>query len=183
MKEYCKQNVLKEKDTLARRERKFRKGTTGITNMEFLTTFTPKIDAFHIKTRKIKTKAAADLRKIYAEGQDFLPKAQSFRDTIEFWQRIVKRKQGVLTSRTALRLIAKRVKISLQLPPKKTLKQADAKITMAYRAYFKAQLEFPQRREEFQVGLIEVVAEDTEKTAKQVKARMKKRKTPTSHRK
>ena len=59
--------------------------------MEFLTTFNPKIDAFHIKTRKIKTTPAADLRKIYAGGQAFSPKAQPFRDTIEFWQRIVKK--------------------------------------------------------------------------------------------
>ena len=141
-----------------------------------MATFTPKIDAFHIKTRKIKTKAAADLRKIYAGGQDFSPKAQSFKDVIEFWRRIVKRKQGVLTSRTALRVIAKRVKISLQFPKTLTITQAGAKLTMAYQAYFKARLEFPKWREEFQVGLIEAVAKDTGKTAQQVKERMKREK-------
>ena len=95
MKGYCNQNVFKEKAALARREREFKKGTTGTTYSEFLATFTPKIDALHIKTRKIKTKSAKDLRKIYASGQDFSPKAQSFRDVIEFWKRIVKRKKGV----------------------------------------------------------------------------------------
>ena len=51
-----------------------------------------------------------------------------------------------------------------------TLEQADAKLMMAYQAYFKARPEFHQWREEFQIGLIEVVAEDTGKTANQVKA-------------
>ena len=132
MKEYYNQNVFKEKAALARREREFKKGTTGTTYLEFLATFTPKIDAFHIKTRKIKTKAAKDVRKIYAGGQDFSPKAQSFKDVIEFWKRIVKRKQGVLTSRTALRAIAKQVKISLQFPKTLTIAQACAKLSLAY---------------------------------------------------
>ena len=86
MKEYCKKNVFKEKATLARREKEPKKGTTGATYLEFMATlFTPKINAFHIKTRKIKTTVAADLGKIYAGVQDFLPKAQSFRDIIKFW--------------------------------------------------------------------------------------------------
>ena len=53
--------------------------------LEFMSTFTPKIDAFHIKTRKIKTKSAKDVQKIYAGGQDFSPTPQSFKDVIEFW--------------------------------------------------------------------------------------------------
>ena len=68
----------------------------------FVNTFIPKMDALHIKTRRIKKRSAADLGKIYAGGQDFSPKAQAYRDTIEFWEGIVKRKQGVLTSRNAL---------------------------------------------------------------------------------
>ena len=43
-------------------------------------------------------------------------------------------------------------------------------LTMAYRTYFKAQPEFPQWREDFQIRLIEAVAEDTGQTAKQIKA-------------
>ena len=93
MKEYCNQNVFKEKAALARRKREFKKGTTFITYLKFMATFTPKIDAFHIQTRKIKTTSAKDLRRMYAGGQDFLQKAQSFKDVIEFWKRIVKRKQ------------------------------------------------------------------------------------------
>ena len=105
-----------------------------------------------------------------------MPKAQSLKNIIEFWRRIVKRKKGVLTSRMALRVIAERVKISLQSTRTLTIAQAGAKLTMAYQAYFKARPEFPKWREEFQVGLIEVVANDTGKTAQQVKDRMKREK-------
>ena len=143
MKEYYKQKNFKMKATLACRESEFKKGTACITYKEFLNIFHPKMEALHITTRKIKKTVATDLQKIYAGGQDFSPKAQTFKDTIEFWKRIVRRKQGVLTSRTALQLIAKKIKISLQLPKTMTLEQADAKLTMAYRAYFKAQPEFP----------------------------------------
>ena len=57
-----------------------------------------------------------------------------------------------------------------------TLEQADAKLTIADRVYFNSQPEFPQWREEFQIGLIEAVPEDTAKTAKQVKAQMNREK-------
>ena len=66
------------------------------------------------------------------------------------------------------------MKISLQFPKTLTIAQAGAKLTLAYRAYFKAQPEFPKWREEFQVGLIEAVANDTGKTTQQVKDRMKR---------
>ena len=54
MKDYCKQNVFKDKATLARKEKEFQKGTSGITSKAFLNTFTPKMVALHITTRKIK---------------------------------------------------------------------------------------------------------------------------------
>ena len=57
-----------------------------------------------------------------------------------------------------------------------TLEQADAKVTMAYRAYFKAQPEFPQWRKEFQIEFIKAVMEDTGQTAKQIKAWMEQEK-------
>ena len=84
-KAYCKQNVFKDKANLTRKGNKFQKGTSCISSKGFLNTFTPKMDALHIKTRKIKKMAVANLRKIYAGGQDFSPKAHAFRDTIEFW--------------------------------------------------------------------------------------------------
>ena len=74
-------------------------------------------------------------------------------------------------------MIAKRVKISLQVPKTITLEQAIAKLTLAYQAYFKARPEFPTWRQEFQVGLIKAVAEDAGRTVKQIKARMKRENT------
>ena len=73
-----------------------------------------------------------------------------------------------------MRLIAKRDKISLQLPKTITLEQANAKLTLVYQAYFKARPEFPKWRQEFQIGLIKAVAEDTGRTVKQIKARIKR---------
>ena len=52
-KEYCKQNVFKDKASLAKKAQWFWKGTAGITNKTFLSTFTQKIDTFHNITRKI----------------------------------------------------------------------------------------------------------------------------------
>ena len=95
---------------------------------------------------------------------------------MKFWKRIVKRKKGALTSRTTLRAIAERVEISLQFPKTLTIAQACAKLSLAYRAYFKARPQFPKWREEFQVGLIEAVAKDTGRTAQQVKDQMKREK-------
>ena len=86
-----------------------------------------------------------NLWKMYARGQDYSPKAQAFRDTtIKFWKLIIQRKQGILTSRRALQLIAKRVQILLQTQRSMTLQNTNAKLTMAYRAYFKALPNFPQ---------------------------------------
>ena len=57
-----------------------------------------------------------------------------------------------------------------------TLEQANAKLTLVYQAYFKARPEIPKWREEFQIGLIEAVAEDTGRTVEKIKARMKREK-------
>ena len=142
-KEYCKQNIFKKKATLAEKAQWFWKGTSGITNEKFSSAFTPKIDALHITTRKFKQMVAADLQKIYTGGHDYSPKTQTFIDTIEFWKHSIKQKQGVLISRTALQFLAKQVQILLQLPKTMTLEQDEAKLTMVYRAYFKAQPGFP----------------------------------------
>ena len=75
MKEYYKQNSFKDNATLARKESEFLKETADITNKQFLSTFTSKMEALHIKTRKIKKMVAADLQKIYVGGQYFFSKS------------------------------------------------------------------------------------------------------------
>ena len=57
-----------------------------------------------------------------------------------------------------------------------TIAQAGAKLSLAYRAYYKARPMFPKWREEFQVGLIEAVAKDTGRTVQQVKDRLQREK-------
>ena len=53
-----------------------------------------------------------------------------------------------------------------------TFEQADAKLMMAYRAYFKARPELPPWREQFQIGLIEALAEYKGQTVTQIKVRI-----------
>ena len=74
MKAYCEQNIFKEKATLARKEKEFQKGTLGITSDVFLNTFIPKMDALHIKTRKIKKGRQPIFGKYMQVDRNFLQK-------------------------------------------------------------------------------------------------------------
>ena len=101
-KAYLEADIFKTKQLLAKKVKTFNNGKSGMTHKEFLASFAPKFNAFHFKTRLIRQKVAAKMSKIRARGQDFSPKGQSLRDTIDFWRRILKRKQGVITSRAML---------------------------------------------------------------------------------
>ena len=94
-----------------------------------------------------------------------MPAAQVFPDTIRLWRQIVNRKKGILTSRKVLKVIVKRLKFSLNNSKPLSVKQANAKLTKAYQSYFKASPTFPLLREEFQLGLIEAVANDKDRSA------------------
>ena len=87
------------------------------------------------------------MNKIQAGGQDFSPKGQALRDTIDFWRRILKRKQGVLTSRAMLRKQAKRLNLSLKHPMSMTQENVHHKISLAYKAYNLAKPNLPKWRE------------------------------------
>ena len=113
-KAYLEADIFKTKQLLAKKVKTFNDGTSGITHKEFLASFAPKINAFHFKSRLIQQKVAAKMNRIQAGGQDFSPKRQALRDTIDFLRRILKRKQGVMTSQAMLRRTAKRLNISLK---------------------------------------------------------------------
>ena len=55
-----------------------------------------------------------------------------------------------------------------------SVKQANAKLTKAFQAYFKARPTFPLQREEFQLGLIEALAKDKDRSVAQVEVQMKR---------
>ena len=74
MKDYYKQKVFKDKATLTLREKEFQKSTSGITSKGFLNTFTPKMDALDIKTRRIKKWWQPILEKSMYEDRIFLQK-------------------------------------------------------------------------------------------------------------
>ena len=81
--------------------------------------------------KRNKQLVAANICKIYVGGRNYLPAAQVFCDTIKFWTRIVKQRKGVLTSRNALQVLAKRLKFLLDMPKRLTLEQANVKMTKA----------------------------------------------------
>ena len=54
-----------------------------------------------------------------------------------------------------------------------SVKHAIEKLTETYQAYFKARPTFPLWREEFQLGLIEALAKDKDRSVAQVEAQMK----------
>ena len=138
--------------------KKYNDGKSGTTHAEFLASFAPKFNAFHSKTRLTQQKEAAKMNKIRAGGQDFSPKGQALRETIDFWKRILRRKQGVRTSRAMLRKQAKRLNHSLKHPMSMTQTNVQHKILSAYKAYNLAKPKLPKWREEFQVSLVNALA-------------------------
>ena len=108
---YSKQGIFKEQAILASQATEFLKGDSGISRTEFLANFAPRINALHVSTRTIKQQsAAAAICKIYTGGRDYSPAAQVFKDTVSLWRQRVNQRNGILTSRNALKVIAKRLK-------------------------------------------------------------------------
>ena len=76
------------------------------------------------------------MRNIYVGGQDFSPQAQVYRDTIEFWKRILKQKQVVMISRAALRALAEQVELLLTTLKRISEEIVKHKLATVYRVYF-----------------------------------------------
>lgn len=110
------------------------------------------------------------MRKIYAGGQDFPSQAQVYRNIIEFWKKVIKRKQAVLKSQAALRALDKQLKIPITTQKRMTEETAKHKLKTAYQAYFHARPNLPKWREEFQVGLVQALASDWDKSPKVILA-------------
>ena len=100
----------------------------------------------------------------------------SFRDTIDFWRRILRRKQGVLTSRAMLQKQAKRLNLSLKHPMSMTHENFHHRISLAYKAYNLAKPNLPKWREEFQVSLVDALVSEKDQSPKEIIAQMKRKK-------
>ena len=175
-KAYLEADIFKTKQSLEKTVKNYNDGKSGTTHAEFIASFAPKFNAFHSKTRLIRQKEAAKMNKIRAGGQDFSPKGQALRDTIDFWKRILRRKQGVRTSRAMLRKQAKRLNLSLKHLTNMTQANVQNKISSAYKAYNLAKSKLPKWREEFQVSLVNALASVKDKSPKVIIAQMKREK-------
>jgi hypothetical protein len=65
----------------------------------------------HTMTNKIRLDVESRLQKIQRGGKPWSPKLQIYHDTIELWDRAVKLKLGVKTSRTELKRLTIRLHI------------------------------------------------------------------------
>ena len=79
-----------------------------------------------------------------------------------------------MTSRAALQALAEQVKIPLTTPKRMVEETVKHNLTTAYQAYFHARPNLPKWREEFQVGLVQVLASKRDKLPKVIMARMKR---------
>jgi hypothetical protein len=96
---------------------------------------------------------------IFAEGTEYSPEFQVLRDTIEFWSRIVKLKKQINTSRTSIKCMSKKLKLSWAINPKITLHTANYNLTRAYKDLRKATPNSHKKRLEFQKNQIKTLTE------------------------
>ena len=66
-------------------------------------------ERLHRLTTQLRRRVEASLRTLFAGGVDFSPRGQVYRDTIDFWGRLIKTRSGVSTGFTHLRRLARRL--------------------------------------------------------------------------
>ena len=89
-------------------------------------------DSFHSALDHLRLSTERELRPNFSGAQAWSPRLQRYRDTIEYWRRVVRLKQGVAASRCALR----RLRLRLRLPSDVIdLSYAVSQLKAAYRDY------------------------------------------------
>jgi hypothetical protein len=99
------------------------------------------------------------MRRMFAGGTEYSPEFQVLRDTIEFWSRIVKLKKQINTSRTSIKRMAKKLKLSWATNPKITLHTANYNLTRPYKELRKATPNAHKKLLEFQKNQIKTLTE------------------------
>lgn len=79
-----------------------------------------------------------------------------------------------MTSRAALRALAKRLQFSLKTPKRMSYETVQRKLTAPYKAYNLAKPNLPKWREEFQVGLVQALASEKDRSTKLITSQMKR---------
>ena len=78
-----------------------------------------------------------------------------------------------MTSRAALRVLVKRFKIPLNTSKQMTEETVQHKLTTALQVFFQPRPDLPKWREEFQVGLVQTLVSDQDKSPIVIMAQMK----------
>ena len=115
--------------------KKYKKDNQGRKAQKFKSTIKKRFGNFHSKSRKIKIKVAKKMRKKFTGKQAFSLKFKKYSDAINFWKRMLKLKKNVNTSRTILRRLAKRLKISWPIASVIGIVECKTKLKEAYKNY------------------------------------------------
>ena len=101
---------------------------------ELIPRVTKEYNDLHQTTTDIRLDVEKNLRKIRTGGVPYSPRLQRYRDTISYWERIVKLKKSVSTSRNQLKRLA--TKLHLFTGFHVTLEFAQEQVRAAYQDYF-----------------------------------------------
>ena len=134
-------------------------------------------ELLHKTTSDIRRDVEAHLRTLNAGEVPWSPRIQVFRDTIEYWLRVVKLRKNVNTSRKALKRLARRLHIYKGYHV--GLEYAGLKLQEAYQNYYAARKNAPAWRDEHNQSLVDALVAEGKagnSSAEQIRARMKREK-------
>ena len=107
--------------------------------------------------KQIRLDIERKLRKIHTGAHPWSPKFQKYRDTIELWSLILKRRRHIRTSLTKIRRLCKKLEIHMAL--KASRKQAWENLQTAFKEYHEDKKQAPAWRNTFLDDLAKAVAE------------------------
>ena len=132
-------------------------------------------ELLHKTTSDIRRDVEDHLRTLNAGEIPWSPRLQVYRDTIEYWLRVVNLRKHVNTSRKALKRLARRLHIYKGYHV--GLEYAGLKLQQAYQTYYEARKNAPAWRAEHNQSLVDAlvaVGMAGNSSADQIRARMKR---------
>lgn len=130
--------------------------------------FADKYDLLDIEIKVIRKDIERNIRKVKRGNIQWSPALQTKRDQIELWQRVVKREQGIATSRTTIRRLIK--KTGDTEAKQADLSTAVEKIKKAFQEYYSFKPHALESRQGHTQRLADALAEENNTTrAKEIK--------------
>ncbi len=113
-------------------------------------------NAIHIQSTSIRLAVEKDLRTLKMGGVQWSPKLQKYRDAIELWRMVLKRKKGLRCSLTRIRRFMR--KTGLQEALKSDMMETQAKLKQAYQDYKEARKRAESWRNDYLESLVDALA-------------------------